>query len=771
MKIGVKDKFSLTEIASWNRSIIPDLQRGLVWKPRQMELLWDSILRGFPIGSFIFAEAADGQDYLMDGQQRYNTISLGFEESPLCILWIDLEPKKHTSRKYWIKATTISHPWGYANNDECTVLNAQQRRDALESYGIASNIHQTPISLYDTWPYEAQFPVPLTCILNSDVTDERVFSTSLKHNLTEARGKFKILKSLCYADIDELAKKITSSFYAVIKKMHDYRVGSSRLSKEVLQDNTEYSDLADSSALEVLFTRLNTGGTQITPEELFYSAIKSYWGEIKEINDALAAKYHVPAVKLAILSFRLYKTLQFGKFENDLSILKIRELATEHSDDKTKIVDFYKKELESILADICQWFDDKLIPRFIKTSFVRNSTDVFLLMMYLRKKYSDFDPTYACGLILYLHWFTTDRYKRKAVQHIFDECVRKDDNEDIYSSIQRGISDCLLNGLSTFLVSPEKLAEKIYVLCNPDHNFELPDSALWTDTFNVITNNGSYSYEMLLLAQKEYINEKFSLYDPGNETMWQEHNRPWDFDHIIPQEWIVGNRRSGMYQGFCKNWLNNIGNFAAIPFELNRAKKNDTDFEEYTQNSEKLLFDWNKYKEIKDTLTEDKIYASLFAKTTADRMLEIYARTYSFVQPLLECESGKICAHAQNRKDLFNRIRENFNDAVVSYVVNNKEYEMDNNDIINWNRDWMSIGIIKGPYYFCLTTSPHYSNKEIGIRRAPEQTKVATSDQFNIEGYTSDKSNSWWYCYKLVRTDEADILIEELKKLTSYFIS
>ena len=32
---------------------IPSLQRGAVWKPQQVELLWDSILRGFPIGALV----------------------------------------------------------------------------------------------------------------------------------------------------------------------------------------------------------------------------------------------------------------------------------------------------------------------------------------------------------------------------------------------------------------------------------------------------------------------------------------------------------------------------------------------------------------------------------------------------------------------------------------------------------------------------------------------------------------------------------------------
>ena len=40
---------------------IPALQRGLVWKPKQVELLWDSLLRGFPIGLFMLSDVGDGQ--------------------------------------------------------------------------------------------------------------------------------------------------------------------------------------------------------------------------------------------------------------------------------------------------------------------------------------------------------------------------------------------------------------------------------------------------------------------------------------------------------------------------------------------------------------------------------------------------------------------------------------------------------------------------------------------------------------------------------------
>ena len=73
---------SLETISRWasidSKVRIPAFQRGLVWKPRQVELLWDSILRGFPIGSFVLSEEADGY-YLMDGQQRFNAIALGYD--------------------------------------------------------------------------------------------------------------------------------------------------------------------------------------------------------------------------------------------------------------------------------------------------------------------------------------------------------------------------------------------------------------------------------------------------------------------------------------------------------------------------------------------------------------------------------------------------------------------------------------------------------------------------------------------------------------------
>jgi hypothetical protein len=149
----------LVEISSWQipdvspperhslpsiRAVLPALQRSSVWKPQQTEKLWDSLLRGFPVGSFLFSaynEAAetryghqnflldspvngDETHYLLDGQQRATSIALGFydiweekyfdrrKDGP--VIWIDLgrAPEKD-EREFVLRLVTRSHPWGY----------------------------------------------------------------------------------------------------------------------------------------------------------------------------------------------------------------------------------------------------------------------------------------------------------------------------------------------------------------------------------------------------------------------------------------------------------------------------------------------------------------------------------------------------------------------------------------------------------------------------------------------------------------------------------
>ena len=55
--------YGIRDIAQWpNKQVsVPVLQRGLVWDPKQIELFWDSIMRGIPVGSFVICKNVKNQ--------------------------------------------------------------------------------------------------------------------------------------------------------------------------------------------------------------------------------------------------------------------------------------------------------------------------------------------------------------------------------------------------------------------------------------------------------------------------------------------------------------------------------------------------------------------------------------------------------------------------------------------------------------------------------------------------------------------------------------
>lgn len=179
------NNYTLKKIAYWvngGQVAIPALQRGLVWKPRQVELLWDSILRGFPIGSFLLSNASVKGDkkadyYLLDGQQRFNAISLGFHTvpSPRAVLWLDIDPGDwNSTRRFWVKASTAAHPWGFQNNDDCQVLSTSQKRSALKAFEISESLCMKEVDLVLSWPFLSRRPIPLHYFLLADDNPESV---------------------------------------------------------------------------------------------------------------------------------------------------------------------------------------------------------------------------------------------------------------------------------------------------------------------------------------------------------------------------------------------------------------------------------------------------------------------------------------------------------------------------------------------------------------------------------------------------------------------
>ena len=685
-------KYTLSEIADWAKGnslvTIPALQRGLVWKPSQVELLWDSILRGFPIGSFLLSDITDDQDkgkyYLMDGQQRFNAISLGFNtvENARAMLWLDLNPPqvKNSTRSFWIKTTTIPHPWGFKNDDECTRLNTSEKREALDRFGLTGNIYNNEFSLKRTWPIEAGAPIPLYCLLKAGTENCETFLEETLDNFRKSDFACKDLK------ISDQEKDYIRAIYPAFQRIKEYQVNCNHLSKAVIEKET-MTEINEQTTLEVLFTRLNTGGTAISRDDLNYSAIKAYWPSIKKTNDDLSQKYMSPS-KLVMLAFRLALTRDEDEnLKSELSIKKIRSAAN------------YDGKLGIVLTKVDEWLgvndqSDMKTPSLLRTLIARNSPDIYLLLMYFAYKDLqtgiDLKPEEIKALAFCLHWFSND--KKGCVQEVFSRCKNGINVANIQTALSRLMHDCKLL--------------HIYSLEDVKHFIKIEASEKWQlgqslpapahEFFNRVFWYGTReAKEMLLYAQRQYLNTHFSNYDPARQDMWAEYNRPWDNDHIVAQDRIVGKREK--YREFDKIWLNSIGNIAAISFEANRSKNNGLQFDEYQSNEEALLYD-RRVETLPFEITRYQSESGDFANITYERFCNIYGVTYNMMKVLLE--NTILSNTLQQRKDLFMKIKEQFPDSVFCFAASDlKDHPLTREQ--DWAREWIGVGFEISDYSVC----------------------------------------------------------------------
>jgi len=217
MKSGFR---SIREIAAWSLPrlqpadsredvTLTPIQRGPVWKPHQIESIWDSILRGFPVGSLVVTEGNEEsgkhlQNYshapssdkesedqhdskpascklqLVDGQQRANAISWAYvdpwsdaNEEREGALWIDLCPAegKEDERKYVLRMLTRSHPWGYQRNNPNARLHRGSYQEALECFALASQRQKDAtwkpgkLDIRVAFPWDSAAPVPFSWVV------------------------------------------------------------------------------------------------------------------------------------------------------------------------------------------------------------------------------------------------------------------------------------------------------------------------------------------------------------------------------------------------------------------------------------------------------------------------------------------------------------------------------------------------------------------------------------------------------------------------------
>jgi len=342
--------YPLSAIADWQLKgrdtvSLPELQRGFVWKPHQTENLWDSLLRGFPVGTFILAPPEEDENVpesefeLLDGQQRATAIAFGFFDpwahgseaikmwrvasKDVPIIWLDLaRPENNDARAYVFRLITRSHPWGYERKDNQRPLSATDRRkfllklkDRLSPEDQTKRCGELPLTHF--WPWDAVLPVPLAFLMRA------VSATDWTEHL----------KSLCRRHFQKLETKHTAGNYLgalddYLKTPHAEEIQRSivALSSRKLPAATidravlEHESLLSASSgsddneapddIETLFIRINSAGTQWAGEELIYSIYKSILRDTVDLVESAGQNFLQPSRLLSLATRVVQADLQ-----------------------------------------------------------------------------------------------------------------------------------------------------------------------------------------------------------------------------------------------------------------------------------------------------------------------------------------------------------------------------------------------------------------------------------------------------------------------------
>lgn len=291
---------------------LPMIQRGSVWKPNQIITLWDSLLRGMPIGSLMLSRLkAEGQDgkavrvrmvgsktlkdvpagggaSLIDGQQRTLAMLLGWpnpsaDQQQNRTLWVDFADKPTPESLFRIHVTSTAHPYGFTKSDPNARLSLQDRRDARESPRKGQQ-----------FPWDSHLPLRLSDLiktyLHPDVDRDpiRWKSAVLKQlrDATPHRGK-------SWPDFEKNtdkwnASKAVDRFGDCLQDFFKLRIALIAIPDKCFAESEEQA--GEDPALAVLFKRVGTGGVELSHADYVYSVIKHHVPDTFELVESLASE-------------------------------------------------------------------------------------------------------------------------------------------------------------------------------------------------------------------------------------------------------------------------------------------------------------------------------------------------------------------------------------------------------------------------------------------------------------------------------------------------
>ncbi|MBQ4593186.1 MAG: DUF262 domain-containing protein [Akkermansia sp.] len=521
---------------------IPDVQRGLVWDPTQIVELWKSIFEGYPIGALTVYRQEDKWQ-LIDGQQRWHAIKLGLhpdeEQEAMTILWTVWEKKQDEPWNFvHLMVSTRRHPWGFVWNKPGdhlerlphpkmivawdNMLPIKEREDSFELPTLEDAQDYLKDNSTHKW-------IPLHELLSKGDTpgdsDVQTIKWIPLHELLsegDTPGDPDVQTIRSSAQVVTWRKRVDSAFIPLIRF---------NLQEDDLQENDSQENVkSDRNRIHELFTRINKGGTQISPVDYTYSTLCSYLGKYfkKGINE-IAVDF-LPPSRVA----RIYARLAYAAVKPET--LKEPDTPAFWRTHK------YEENISKAIGKAKELLKAAIIPASIYLS--ATSDEWLTVICWCMWKFGELAGSPADKKLLCMLPYVVCRGPEfhKAFCRKFHEVLRECDSPgEILHLVAIGTAYAACYSIETGMY-PLSLPEK------PTIMREYPYEDEWLYVLRNPKNE-----PLLHFLQRSYmcrmLKKKCGFYPHETATWGEDMNRPWDIDHIVPRSrWWLLQREEEMFR-------------------------------------------------------------------------------------------------------------------------------------------------------------------------------------------------------------------------------
>lgn len=305
---------------------LPMIQRGFVWKPKQIIELWDSLLSGMPIGALMVSEmqpdeqrvalTTHDQDTcpatqrlgLVDGQQRTLAMLMGWQAFAASAaqhrLWVDLADQPAPGHLVRLRVSTRTQPFGYQRTEPNRKLSLDERRRSREAFSTVAA--QDLLAQAQPHPAGAKHSLPLDfgklvqewrALQNPAAWKAQVWEALQSVKTFAMEGDKAVLKQQWDAlepaqkeaiqqRLDKLATGLQRVFNAQIPLV---RVAPELFNPDTDNDHDHESQNAIEPPLARLFQRVGSNATPLQDGDYIYSVLKHLMPEVHGMVQGLHA--------------------------------------------------------------------------------------------------------------------------------------------------------------------------------------------------------------------------------------------------------------------------------------------------------------------------------------------------------------------------------------------------------------------------------------------------------------------------------------------------